>query len=428
MSSSPHGGGVASEAAELVQAALRGYHPRDFVVDLWDGSRLEAEAEPRFTLRLLRPAALGSLRSLDSDLAIAEAYIYGDIDIDGDIEAVCAVVRHLLDGLRLSPLERLRWLARLRRFPRPDRPQPPGARLRGRRSSLARDRRAVTSHYDRSNDFFALFLDQRMVYSCAYFDDADGDLETAQERKLDLICRKLRLRPGERLLDIGCGWGALVIHAAERYGVEAVGITLSEPQAALARRRIEEAGLGGRCRIEVRDYRELGSGAFDKVASVGMVEHVAPRRLGEYFACAHRVLRPGGAMLNHGIASPDRAGRRSEFVRRHVFPDAELAPIWTTLAAAAGAGFEVRDLEGLREHYTLTLRRWVRQLEAHRARAVEIVGEATYRTWRLYMAGSADGFATNRLEIFQMLLVKPDRGESGLPLTRADWYQAVAIR
>lgn len=298
-------------------------------------------------------------------------------------------------------------------------------RLRGVRHSRHRDRKAVTYHYDVSNDFYSLFLDERMVYSCAYFSSLDEDLDAAQERKLDYICRKLRLRRGERLLDIGCGWGGLVIHAASRYGVDAVGITLSRPQAALANERIRRAGLSERCRVEVRDYREVdGTSTYDKMVSVGMFEHVGESLLPEYFRRAFRLLRPGGVFLNHGIARnpefPLVPG--PSFTDHYVFPDGELVPISTTLCCAEASGFEVRDVESLREHYILTLRRWVTRLEARRGEARNATDERTYRLWRLYMAGSAHKFRIGQNNVYQVLLSRPSGAGSDLPLTRSDWY------
>jgi cyclopropane-fatty-acyl-phospholipid synthase len=290
---------------------------------------------------------------------------------------------------------------------------------------MERDRQAVTYHYDVSNDFYTLWLDRHMVYSCAYFASADEELDTAQARKLDYLCCKLRLHPGARLLDIGCGWGGLVIHAARRYGVEALGITLSQPQADLASERIREAGLAGHCRVEVRDYRQLDQAdGFDKLVSVGMFEHVGEALLPTYFRQAWRLLRPGGVFLNHGIArqATDPAVTSPTFTNRYVFPDGELAPIHVTLRHAEEAGFEVRDVESLREHYALTLRHWVRRLEAAHEQALLFVDEPTYRVWRLFMSGSAHGFQVGRLNLYQTLLVKPDRGQSSLPLTRSDWY------
>jgi cyclopropane-fatty-acyl-phospholipid synthase len=253
---------------------------------------------------------------------------------------------------------------------------------------------------------------------------------------LDLICRKLRLAPGESLLDIGCGWGSLVLHAAERYGVRATGITLSERQATFASTRIAEAGLADRCRIEVRDYRDLPSEAvFDKVVSVGMFEHVGRARLPTYFSQAYRLTRPGGLFLNHGIVTlsshpaplrmlESSLSRRTSFIQRYVFPDGELVPPADVLRLAEAAGFETRDLESLREHYALTLRRWVERLEEHHVEAARMAGETTYRVWRLYMSGSARAFATARIGVIQTLFSRNDgAGLSRLPLTRNDVYQ-----
>ena len=264
-----------------------------------------------------------------------------------------------------------------------------------------------------------------MVYSCAYFATPDDDLDTAQERKLEYICRKLRLRPGERLLDIGCGWGGLVIYAAQRYEVEAYGITLSQPQAELAQQRIQEAGLTEHCRVEVRDYRDINeANSFDKIVSVGMFEHVGEKLLPTYFRQAWHLLRPGGVFLNHGIASDTtlQAQQGTSFVSTYVFPDGELVPVSSTLRAAEVSGFEVRDVESLREHYTLTLRHWLRRLESNADEARRLTSDITYRIWRLYIAGSAYSFQIGRNNIYQALLTKPDEGESCLPLTRGDWY------
>lgn len=423
-----------SEAARRSLALLRelvaGYRPRDFEIRLWDGSTLPADAgvERRFTLVLRHPGSLRALLWPPSQLAMSEAYLYDDVDIEGDIGGVFGLADHLL-ARRWTAKDRLRLGRRLLALPSERRPrtgQQP-ARLTGRRFSLGRDRQAVSYHYDRSNEFFALFLDRRMVYSCAYFAAADEGLDAAQERKLDYLCRKLALRPDERLLDIGCGWGGLLIHAAERYGVEAVGITLSERQAELARERIRRAGLAGRCRVELVDYRELDEPeAYDKVVSVCMFEQVGEGLLPEFFARARRLLRPGGVFVNQGIARSadfDRTVRRGHsFMDRYVFPDGGVVPIATTLAAAEQAGFELRDVESLREHYVLTLGHWVRRLEAAADAAGQAADEVTYRVWRLYMAGSAYGFEQGRLNLYQLVAAKPENGRSGLPLTRAGLY------
>ncbi len=418
---------AATKARALLQSVLQEYHPRDFAIGFWDGSQWPAEMESaRFKLVFKHPGAVRSiLRNTTSDLSIGEAYIRDELDIEGDFEAAIAVGYYLL-GHRWPASAMLRLGYHLFRMPydRSFRNGREPARLRGELHSIERDRQAVTYHYNVSNNFYALWLDQRMVYSCAYFETADEDLDTTQLRKLDYICRKLRLRPGERLLDIGCGWGGLIIHAAQQYGVEALGITLSRNQADLANERIVERGLQERCRVEVRDYRDLNDiGDFDKLVSVGMFEHVGESRLPLYFGHAWRLLRPGGVFLNHGIArATDTKPAARTFVSRYVFPDGELLPINTTLRCAEEAGFEVRDVESLREHYTLTLRHWVRALEAHRDQALQVVGEPTYRVWRLFLHGSAYAFAMGSLNLYQALMLKPKNGQSGLPLTRADWY------
>jgi cyclopropane-fatty-acyl-phospholipid synthase len=413
---------------------------RPFGLRLWDGTTEGPGAghEPSFTLVLNRPGALRRMLLPPTDLALGEAYLRDDFDVEGDLERATELADVLAARLRSPAL-----LARLwRKLPADDVPKKavdgtPG-HLGGRLHSRKRDASAVRSHYDVGNEFYALWLDGRMVYSCAYFETGEEDIHTAQEAKLDLICRKLRLKPGESLLDIGCGWGSLVLHAAERYDVRTTGITLSERQATFARARIAEAGLADRCRIEVRDYRDLPREVvFDKVVSVGMFEHVGRSRLPTYFSQAYRLTRPGGLFLNHGIVTlsshpaPLRMlerplSRRTSFIQRYVFPDGELVPPADVLRRAEAAGFETRDLESLREHYALTLRRWVRRLEEHHDEATRIVGETTYRIWRLYMSGSARAFATGRIGVIQTLFSKND-GLSRLPLTRKDIYQLSAV-
>jgi cyclopropane-fatty-acyl-phospholipid synthase len=289
-------------------------------------------------------------------------------------------------------------------------PAPPDseARMSGRRHSLRRDRAAVRHHYDVSNDSFRTVLGPSMVYSCAYFAEPGEELDAAQERKLDVVCRKLRLEPGERFLDVGCGWGSLVVHAAERYGVRAVGITLSEPQAEEARERAAQAGVAELCDIRVADYRELADGPYDKIASVGMVEHVGAANLPEYARTLRRLLRPGGLLLNHGItrAEPQAWDDRS-FIARFVFPDGELESLGTVVHALEEEGLEVRDVESLREHYALTLRRWLANLAAGREQAIADAGEERERIWRLYMTGSARSFERGEISIHQVLAAAP---------------------
>lgn len=360
---------------------------------------------------------------------MAEAYLYDDFDIEGDIIAIFDLAEKLNDGVK-GLGAKLSAVSMLIKLPKNDaaRIHTRGpAKLNGKIHSIDRDRKAVTYHYDVSNDFYKLWLDKRMVYSCAYFRTPNLTLDEAQSAKLETICRKLRLQPGQRLLDVGCGWGGLVMYAAERYSVDALGITLSQPQADLANQRIKAAGLGGRCQVEIRDYRELEvAEPFDALVSVGMFEHVGADLLPVYFRKAYSLLKPGGVFLNHGIArrATDPPADRNSFSNAYVFPDGELEPISETLRAAEGEKFEVRDVESLREHYALTLRHWVSRLEARREEALQTVDEVTYRVWRLYMAGSSHGFRTGRLNIYQSLLVRPaEDGTTGLPMTRADWYR-----
>jgi cyclopropane-fatty-acyl-phospholipid synthase len=410
---------------------------RRFALRLWDGTVVGSgmSYEPSFTLVLNRPGALRRMLLPPADLALGEAYLRDDFDVEGNFEKATKLADTLAARLRSPAL-----LARLwRKLPADEESEKAGdgtpGYLRGRLHSRRRDAAAVRSHYDVGNEFYALWLDGRMVYSCAYFETGEEDIDTAQGAKLDLLCRKLRLEPGESLLDIGCGWGSLVLHAAERYGVRATGITLSERQATFARARIAEAGLADRCRIEVRDYRDLPRQAdFDKVVSVGMFEHVGRARLPTYFSQAYRLTRPGGLFLNHGIvtlSSPPAPlrmlerplSRRTSFIQRYVFPDGELVPPADVLRFAEATGFETRDLESLREHYALTLRRWVGRLEDHHDEAARIAGEKNYRVWRLYMSGSARAFATGRIGVIQTLFSKNNgAGLSRLPLTREDLY------
>jgi cyclopropane-fatty-acyl-phospholipid synthase len=423
------GADAATRTLALLDDLFDGYR-RDFAVRLWDGTeRGPDDGEPaRFTLVLNHEGALRAILGAPSrlQLAFAEAYLHGDLDIEGDLEAVFPLADWLLIERRWGRREQLQLLRQARELPANGRARAGRgpARLRGRRDSAERLAQAVHYHYDLDPAFYGVFLDRRLVYTCAYFRSPDDDLDTAQEQKLDHICRKLRLQPGERLFDIGCGWGALVMHAAEHYGVDALGVTLSAPQAELANERIRAAGLADRCRVEVRDYREV-RGEFDKVSSIGMFEHLTEAALPEYFAHVYSVLRPGGAFLNHGIGEPAtvRARRGGSFTMAYIFPDCVLLPISTPLREAEAAGFEVRDVESLREHYALTVSHWRARLEAGSERAIAATDEVTYRVWRLGMAGFTYGQRAGRLNLWQSLLVKPGAGgSSGLPLTREDWY------
>ncbi len=437
------------EAARAVATDLFGRpDERAFAIHYWDGTADVPPVGAPFTLEVRHAGAFRRMLLPPTELSIVEAYLFDDVDIVGDIEAAAdlgdvvaqrlarkgaalRLVRHLLalprgDDRQARPRSGIAHVARrLVRF--------------GRAHSAARDARVVRFHYDVGNDFYRLWLDANMVYSCAYFEHGDESLDLAQIEKLDLVCRKLRLHPGERLLDIGCGWGALVSHAARHYGVLATGITLSEQQAAFARHRVANEGLSDRVTIEVRDYRTLEPHMhFDKIASIGMVEHVGLRRLPDYFTAAFRVLAPGGLFLNHGIVSLAdarprplldpvwrRLWQRDQFIRRYVFPDGDLVPSAAVIASAEAAGFEMRDVESLREHYVTTLRHWVHRLEEHADDARAIVGDVTYRVWRLYMAAAAYGFRTARIGVIQTLLAKPNaEGSVGLPRTRADLFSS----
>jgi cyclopropane-fatty-acyl-phospholipid synthase len=424
-----------TDALTILQLLIGDYHPRNFTVRLWDGREWPSETgSAAFLLIFNHPRAVRCLlQSHGSNLAISESYIRGDLDLEGDFAAAMPLATYLTDHhWPVSTVLRIGWNGfRLFTEGRFGKNGQKSARLSGQLHSIERDRQAVTYHYDVSNDFYALWLDQRMVYSCGYFESPEEDLDTAQARKLDYLCRKLRLRPGERLLDIGCGWGGLAICAAQHHDVQVLGITLSKEQADFANQRIAQAGLQNQCRVELRDYRHLNeTGRFDKLVSVGMFEHVGENQLPLYFQDAYQLLRPGGVFLNHGIAwrINERKPKSPNFMNRYVFPDGDLVPINTTLRCAEAVGFEVRDVESLREHYALTLSHWARRLEEHRDQAIAAVGEPTYRVWRLYLRGSTYGFASGMLNLYQTLLVKPDLGRSGLPLTRNDWYDAASQR
>jgi cyclopropane-fatty-acyl-phospholipid synthase len=394
-------------------------------VRFWDDSMVVARDDPDAPVVLIRDEqAIAHFLHAPNQLGLGRAWVSGALDVDGDLERVLGL-RQRISGLSLGPLGRARLAAAalrvagpraLRRPPIPASEAAPAGRLHSPR----RDRASVRHHYDVSNRFYELLLGPSLVYSCAYFAGAGDSLESAQERKLELICRKLRLQPGERLLDIGCGWGSFVLHAAARHGVRALGVTLSEPQAELARRRIEAAGLSDRAEVRVLDYREIGERPFDKIASVGMYEHVGRAQLDTYVDAVHRLLRPGGLFLNHGITRINtQPPRGPTFINRYVFPDGELHPVNDIIAALEAGGFEIRDVESLREHYALTLRRWLENLAANRDEAVAEVGSERERVWRLYMLGSAQGFETGEIGIYQTLAAREGAAHA-LPLDRSD--------
>ncbi|GAA2455855.1 cyclopropane-fatty-acyl-phospholipid synthase family protein [Streptomyces macrosporus] len=402
-------------------------------VRAWDGSEAGPPGTPTLVVRHRR--ALRRLLWKPGELGLVRAWVTGEIDVEGDLYTALDRLAGLVWERGGSPTpslaDRLAFGRELLALAGPlPPPPPPREEARGRvglRHTLGRDRRAIGHHYDVGNDFYALVLGPSMVYSCAYWDDAEGTtLEDAQRAKLDLVCRKLALKPGQRLLDVGCGWGSLVLHAAREYGVRAVGVTLSREQATFARKRVAEAGLTDRIDIRVQDYRRVDDGPYDAIASIGMAEHVGAVRYRQYADILHGLLRPGGRLLNHQIARrplPDEEAYRVDpFIDAYVFPDGELAPVGRTVTILEEAGFEVRDLESIREHYALTLRRWVANLESDLPRAARLAGPGRARVWRLYMAASALSFERNRIGVNQVLAVRtPDSGISGFPLRARDW-------
>jgi len=393
-------------------------------VRAYDGTEL-GPTDAKAAIVIHSPDALRRILTRPGELGFARAYVAGDIDIDGDIFELFRL-RDRIPSPKLSPAQLLR-VARMMHLrdlvPLP----PPPEEMPKRRFGLhtiRRDAQSVRHHYDVSNRFYEMVLGPSMTYSCAVFDPPHADLAEAQAAKHELICAKLGLQSGMRLLDVGCGWGALARHAATHHGVDVVGVTLSPVQARWAKARNERDGLSDHIEIRVQDYREVADGPFDAISSVGMFEHVGAERMGVYFSHLYELLDEGGRFLNHAISRP--AGQppgidADSFVGRYVFPDGELLEVGRAVSAMAGAGFEVRHVEDLREHYVRTLRTWVANLEANWGEAVAEVGAARTRIWHLYMAGSAAGFEANRIQIHQTLGVKTGAdGESGMP-NRPDW-------
>jgi cyclopropane-fatty-acyl-phospholipid synthase len=389
---------------------------RPFRVTFWDGSELPSTGGNDSTygngvptVHVRSPKALGHALRAPGQLGIGRAYASGELEPD-DLDALLLVLRHY----RPPPIDRgaqLRLALAAARAAGPMLPPPvPEIELRprGRRHSPERDRRSVQHHYDVSNDFFALFLDESMTYSCAFFSRDGSSLEAAQSAKLELVCTKLGLRAGERVLDVGCGWGSFAIHAAREHGVSVTGITLSERQAELARRRVEEAGVADRVEIRLMDYRELAGEPYDAIASIGMVEHVGANRIDEYMHTLARLLRPGGRLLNHGIARL-RVGEpeAGPFSERYVFPDAAPLHLSRIQTAVERAGLETHHVEGFREDYAETLRHWARRLDEHAADAERLVGPQRMRIWRLYLRAARQGFETGFTSVYQVRCSKP---------------------
>ena len=399
-------------------------------LQFWDGSELKPSGERAAgTLRINSPDAVRRIVWAPNSLGLGRAFVAGDLDADGDLCEVIGALREVVPGegrvgIEAAPAA-VQAVRRLGLLGRPLPPPAEEAKLRGWRHSPRRDAAAISHHYDVGNDFYRLVLGPSMTYSCARFSRPELDLTAAQAAKHDLICRKLGLseRPGGRLLDVGCGWGSMAIHAATHYDVSVVGITISEEQAALARERVADAGLTDRVEIRLQDYRELGGERFDAISSIGMSEHVGQARLARYYEILHGAMQPQGRLVNHAISAVRRPRkRRPTFIDRYVFPDGELIDVADSVAVMEQAGFEVRDVESLREHYARTLRAWVANLEESWDGAVRLAGIARARVWRLYMAGCAVAFDEGDIAIHQVLGVVPStNGGSGMPPTRAPW-------
>ena len=405
-------------------------------VRAWDGSQAGPPDAPIMVVRNRR--ALRRLLFKPGELGLARAWVAGDLEIEGDLYTALDLLsglvwergddaRTLLQSLRDPEFRAaVRGLLRLAGPPLPPAPPRGASRRTGHRHTRRTDRRAISHHYDVGNDFYEIVLGPSMVYSCAYWESGTATLEDAQRDKLELVCRKLGLRAGQRLLDVGCGWGSMAMHAAREHGVTVVGITLSREQAAYARKRVADAGLTDRVEIRVQDYRDVPDGPYDAISSIGMAEHVGSEKYLEYAEVLHGLLAPGGRLLNHQIARRPQRDEATyeldEFIDAYVFPDGELAPVGTTVTLLERAGFEVRDVESIREHYALTLRHWVTRLEDGWDRAARLSGPGRARIWRLYMAACAVAFERNRIGVNQVLAVRtPESGDSAMPLRSRTW-------
>lgn len=410
-----------------------------FSVRLWDGSvvPLGEHADPGCQIRIKHPGVLGALLRRPGYETLLRYYASGQIDFSGDsLYEFIRVLRRKGQHRRNREISKLKLLKGLLPFvfvkaPRADIGHTYASESTGRVQGKRRNMDFIQFHYDISNEFYSLFLDPEMQYSCGYFKTMDTSLAQAQQDKLEHICRKLRLKPGEDFLDIGCGWGGLVCHAAQHYGVKAHGVTLSQTQHDFAVAKVKRLGLEDRVTIELRDYATL-SGTYDKISSVGMFEHIGIQNMPHYFGKIHSLLRDRGILMNHGIAS--RAKRDARAVKRikperklllkYIFPGSELDSIGNTLNLLQISNFEVHDVEGLREHYGLTCKAWHDALVANREEAIRIVGEEKYRMWLLYLAGVAVGFTDGTMHIFQVVASKRAcKGPSELPLTRDDLYR-----
>ena len=438
-------------AADKTKAILTHLFKRSSIsvsIRLWNGATFligysqPMQLTPTFTLVINHPRVIRLLVLNNNPMLLAESYFNGDIDIEGDFFAAIKLKEtNLID---VPWHDKLNILLKAIRLPSTNQKHNQlGGRFNLEVQSFISNKllmfgdeldahtktenhAAIAFHYDVSNEFYALWLDKSMVYSCAYFENSHNSLEQAQYAKLDHICKKLLLKPGEQFLDIGCGWGALILHAAKHYGVIAHGVTLSQQQLTLARQRIAQAGLQNCVTVDLCDYRDIrGEGYFDKIASVGMFEHVGLKNLPVYFSCVNALLKPGGLFLNHGITHDVEGWQKTlstEFINRYIFPDGQLDTVSNISREMERTKFEIADCESLRAHYALTLRQWVARLEQHHTEVLETVNESTYRIWRLYMAASALEFEGGELGIYQILAAKRSVGLTALPLTRRHLY------
>lgn len=421
---------------EAVHRVFRSYSG-SLAIRFWNGETVALGAgSPRATVVFRAPGPFRELALFRDPLRLAEAYIQGLVDVEGDLVSVLEQKEHLR-SLSFSAPGRFSLLAAALLLGNgPDERGNCPAEVKrskawpvrfSRRHSQAADRKAIAFHYDVSNDFYGVWLDERMVYSCAYFESAGESLDQAQRNKLDYLCRKLRLQQGERLLDIGCGWGALICWAAKHYGAQAHGITLSRNQYEYAKEKIREQGLEKQVTVELRDYRNVpGEALYDKIVSVGMFEHVGLKNLPLYFRTAQRLLKPDGMFLNHGITHDEEGWRKSlatTFINRYVFPDGELDTVSNVQRVMERSQFEILDVEALRPHYALTLRHWVKRLEERRPQALRHVSEATYRVWRLYMTACALEFESGGTGVYQILASRKGKGLAAAPFTRRDLYE-----
>jgi cyclopropane-fatty-acyl-phospholipid synthase len=408
----------------MLDSAFKRYEGPPFAIRLWDGSSWSSHNDnPLFAIRVRTEGAWKALSTSPDDLSLGARYIDDEIDIEGDLylalralplieQAICNSLPSSATLLREYTAELADRVSRFAHW--------------GAVHSQRRDAASIAQHYDKPASFYELFLGPTMVYSCAYFRSWANTLDDAQRNKMDLICRKLNLQSGERFLDIGCGWGSLILHARENYGALAHGVSLSQQQVDYAKHRIAARDQAAQCEVSWSDFRDLDEVhmPFDKIASVGMCEHVGLKNIAAYFREAYKLLLPGGLFLNHGITRCAVAPRKGpSFIDHYVFPDGELLTLSQMIQAAEDAGFEVRDVEDLREHYEETLHRWVEALNRHEQEAITLTDAKTFRIWRLYMAGSAEAFRRGDIAIHQLLLSKSNKGESSAVKMRAKWYE-----